>query len=157
MLNEDDNSLDTYHILTKDGHYLAIPEIEVNLCDALFNQEYIIVCNIQATNPNAAVQKYKENYRNKVKKLDMEILKLQGDILELKIENKMLKENQALNDYTPSNAIKLFALFGFTDTPTAKDLKARYRRIQRIVHSDKGGDDKLSQLFNDAYKALLKS
>lgn len=140
LLNEDDYPLDqeiTYRILTKDGHYLAVTEIEAILCDALFNQGYITVCNIQATNPNVAVQKYKEIYRNKVQKLDMEIFKLKGDILELEKENKMLKENQALNDYTPSNAINLYALFGFTDTPNTKDLKARYRRIQQIVHSDK--------------------
>ena len=130
----------TYTILTKDGHYLALPEGDVLFrnfsSQALFDQGYIVVHNLQAENPNTAVQKYNALYNNEINKLKQEIIKLKGEISELSIENKELKENAGDNT---SDSIKLFKLFGFNDTPNPKELKERYKRIQQMVHSDKGG------------------
>lgn len=145
----------SYAILNKDDHYLAIPEYDGLLSNltsqALFAQGYIEVHTLAADNPNKAVQKFNLLFKNKIRMLEEKIITLQGEILEFTIKNKELKENAGDNT---SDSIKLFKLFGFNDAPNPKELKIRYRRIQQMVHSDKGGDHKLSQLFNDAYQAL---
>lgn len=149
-----------YKIIKKDGESLAIPNsagyFDSMELKALYDQGYVFCYEITAPNPSRAIEIYNEYVKSEIIKLKNEIDRLQAECSNLQRQNENLKQNHSQWSHESSNSIKYHELFGFTEFPQPAQLKKRFRSIQSKLHPDKGGDEQLSQLFNDVYDKLTK-
>lgn len=69
-------------------------------------------------------------------------------------------ERQRLNEQKLEDIKNLFPeclrFFGFTDFPTEKELKDKYREMAKKCHPDRGGDPEEFRKVNQNYEEALK-
>lgn len=149
-----------YTIIGKDEVILAIPSAQYgNISyelEALYAQGFVCFYDIQAANPLKAVEIFKENEKREITKLKSEIRRLQAAYDEMQRENDTLRRNSYYSK-APSDSVRYYEIFGFSNPPQPSELKKRYRSLCQILHPDKEGDKQLFQLIQQAYNNLTKA
>jgi len=69
--------------------------------------------------------------------------------LQYEIKSKQLRNIEKLPD-SP------YRILGFEPSTPLEEKKRRYRQIARLVHPDKGGDEQLAKLINQAWEEVCR-
>lgn len=146
-----------YTVLGKGEVVLAIPSptygsTSYEIC-ALYDQGFIYLSEIQATNPLRAVEIFTENESREIAKLEREIRRLHIALEEARKENDTIRRN-SYDSSTPKGMMKNYEVFGFSNHPQPNELKKRYRSLCQKLHPDKEGDKQLFQLIQQVYSEL---
>ncbi|MBD8805703.1 J domain-containing protein [Pseudomonas syringae] len=149
-----------YNVLGRGEVILAIPSPAYgntsHELDALYDQGFVYLTQVQARNPLQAVEDFKEYESREISKLRSEIRLLQSAFDDLQRENNTLKRN-SYSSNAPKDMVKNYEVFGFSTPPNSDELKKRYRSLCQKLHPDKVGDEQLFKLIQKLYGDLKET
>lgn len=145
-----------YVVLKKNKEFLAVltnPNTQWEL-GHYYDQGYAFFMEVQAFSASAAIEVAKQNESSEIIKLQSELNALRQEYQSLLDENNRLKFNNRFGYSFGANNLSPLDVLGFSAQPDQEELKKRYRKLAQKLHPDKGGNDFLMQLIQNAFEQL---
>ncbi len=145
-----------YVVLKKNEDFLAVltnPNTQWEL-GHYYDQGYAFFMEVQAFSASAAIEVAKQNESSEIIKLQSELNALRQEYQSLLDENNRLKFNNRFGYSFGANNLNPLDVLGFSVQPDQKELKKRYHKLAQKLHPDKGGNDFLMQLIQNAFEQL---
>lgn len=145
-----------YVVLRKNKEFLAVlsnPNTQWEL-GHYYDQGFAFFMEVSAFNANSAIEIAKQNESSEIVRLQAELSALRQEYQKLLTENGTLKFGGRFGFSSRANSPSPLEILGFSDRPDPEELKKRYRQLAQKLHPDKGGNDFLMRLVNDAYEQL---
>ncbi|WP_313689402.1 J domain-containing protein [Achromobacter sp. JD417] len=118
------------------------------------DQGYAFFMEVSAFSASAAIEVARQNENSEIIKLQSELNALRHEYKKLLSENSNLKFNGRFGYSFGANNLNPLEVLGFTTQPNQEEIKKRYRQLAQKLHPDKGGNNFLMQLIQNAYEQL---
>lgn len=145
-----------YVVLKKNKDFLAVltnPNTQWEL-GHYHDQGYAFFMEVRAFSASAAIEVARQNENSEIIKLQSELNTLRQEYQNLLNENSNLKFNSRFGYSFGANNLNPLEVLGFNTKPDQDELKKRYRQLAQKFHPDKGGNNFLMQLIQNAYEQL---
>jgi len=145
-----------YVVLKKNKDFLAVltnPNTQWEL-GHYHDQGYAFFMEVSAFSASAAIEVARQNENSELIKLQSELNTLRQEYQNLLNENSNLKFNSRFGYSFGANNLNPLEVLGFNAKPDQDELKKRYRQLAQKFHPDKGGNNFLMQIIQNAYEQL---